>query len=169
MNQVPARGWRVRLLRGVAAVMLAGLTACAGYSGKTLPPGASQADAVALMGPPTDRYPLPNDERLEYAKGPQGIETFMLDFDATRGLVRNEQVLDERHFAMILPGMTLDQVRRTIGRPSHVQGMAFQRTLYSWRWNSFFCTWFQATVDNAGLVVDASQGPDPRCEKTRFP
>jgi hypothetical protein len=168
MNQIPKNVWRARLQRGLVLILAAGLTACANWSGNTLPPGTSQSDAIALMGPPTGRYPLPNGERLEYAKGPQGIETFMLDFDATRGLVRNEQVLDERHFALILPGMSLDDVRRTIGRPSHMQGMAFQRTLYSWRWNSMFCTWFVATVDSAGRVVDASQAPDPRCDKADF-
>ena len=78
-----------RLLQGAAIALL--LAACAGYSPRNLPPGATQAEVVHLMGPPTGRYAMPQGgTRLEFARGPYGRETkrmqkVMYDHSAEKG------------------------------------------------------------------------------------
>src|SRR5262245_24637780 len=98
------------------ATMIAGaatlLAACAGPAPpKDLPVGAPEADVLKLMGQPTGRYSLANGgERMEYARGPYGRETFMIDLDAQRRVVQWDQVLDRSYFETVSPGMKADDL-----------------------------------------------------------
>lgn len=150
----------------LAALAALQLVACAGYGPDGLLPGATPADAQRLMGAPTGEYRLPDgSRRIEYARGPAGKHTFMLDFNAQGRLVSSDQVLTERHFAQIEAGQTRDDVLRQLGRPSHVQWIGYQRRhLWSYRYDAVFCQWFQVGLDTQGRVVDAGYGPDPACE-----
>src|SRR5262245_46613675 len=105
---------RATLIAGAATL----LTACAGYAPpKDLPVGAPEADVTKVMGPPTGRYPLPNGgERMEYARGPYGRETFMIDLDAQRRVVQWDQVLDRSYFDTLNAGMKADDLLKVIGR-----------------------------------------------------
>jgi hypothetical protein len=148
----------------LASLLLAG---CVNMSSPArLAPGASAEAIRARLGEPTGRYAMPGGgTRLEYARGPFGRETWMLDVDAGGALLKATQVLDEATFATIRAGMTRDEVLRIIGRPSDVGYVGWQRqTVWNYRYSSPFCQWFQVGLSEAGIVEDTGYGPDPLCD-----
>lgn len=148
-----------------AALLLA---ACASYDPSGIAVGSSEATVVGKMGAPTGQRPLPDGgKRLEFARGPLGYHTFMLDFDAQGRLQRSEQVLTEQNFAKIQAGMDQSEVLALLGRPSEISGYGWHERFNAWGyryWNSF-CQWFQVGVNLQGKVVDASYAMDPICER----
>ncbi|MFO1340645.1 MAG: hypothetical protein U1F53_20895, partial [Burkholderiaceae bacterium] len=128
--------------------------------------GQSEAELVADMGPPTGRYALPQGgQRLEFARGPYGKHTFMIDLGTDGRVQRWEQVLSEAQFNQIVPGMTTDELRLRIGRPGEVMGIWRGATVWSWRYETPFCQWFRVTVEPDGRHVrDSGYGPGPLCE-----
>jgi len=148
------------------AAAVAVLAACAGYG---LPPGlrvgTTEAEVVQAMGPPTGRYALPDGaERLEFARGPYGPHTFMIDVDAQRRVVRWDQVLTPAHFEALRAGMKADELLPLIGRPSERVGMMRNGQIWSWRYFNNDCLWWQAQLDAQGVVTAAGYGIDPRCD-----
>lgn len=154
---------RSRLAAAAAACTMA---ACAGYApGPELRVGADAQEATRAMGPPTGRYALPGGgTRLEYARGPFGKHTYMVDTDAQGRVLGWQQVLDEAHFNAIAPGITADELRLRLGRPSNVRGGGWQGgEVWSYRYDAIFCQWWQASVID-GRVRDVAYAPDPLCE-----
>jgi hypothetical protein len=153
-------------LRWVTVAIAVALSACSAYAPTQLTPGSSVANAIQSMGAPTGRYALPDGrERLEFARGPYGKHTWMLDFDAQGRLLGSTQVLTEGRFDTIVTGMSRDDVLRAIGHPSDVRSIAHQgQTVWAYRFDGPFCRWFQVGLDGSERVVDTSYGPDPLCE-----
>jgi len=154
----------ISLAAGTLALALAG---CAGtYGPQSLHTGASVNDVTASLGKPTGRYPIAGGgERVEYARGPYGKHTFMLDFDAQGHLAKWEQVLTESRFDALRAGATRDEVLFALGHPAESRPLVVQdRTLWSYRYDAPFCRWFQVGLDRAGKVVDTGYGPDPLCD-----
>jgi outer membrane protein assembly factor BamE (lipoprotein component of BamABCDE complex) len=151
---------------GALVVGLAAFGGCAArYGPQSLPQGATVAEITATLGAPTARHSRAGGERLEYARGPYGKHTYMLDLDAQGRLARWEQVLTEPQFNAIRAGMTGDELRQALGRPSEMQRIAHQRrTVWSYRYETPFCKWFQVGVDRQDRVVDTGYGPDPLCD-----
>jgi len=118
------------------------------------------------MGAPTARYVLDSGgQRLEFARGPAGLHTYMLDFDAKDRLQRIEQVLTEPNFLELRQGMSGEEVRRRIGTASNEIYLPRQRhRLWSYRYETPFCIWFQVSVDDKGKVAELGHGPDPACD-----
>lgn len=164
----PARvrrpAWTSLVLAIVACVTL--LSGCAGYSPEGLPRGATVADVIAAMGPPTGTSQAP--QRLEFARGPYGKHTYMVDFDADGRLLSWEQVLTEKNFLQVLPGQSQDDVLKRLGRPSTTFPIGRQHiVVWNYRYESVFCLWFQVSIGTApetlGRVTEAGFGPDPIC------
>ncbi len=157
--KIPAAWWLI----GPIALALA---ACASYSPSGLRTGATLAEVERDMGPRTGEYPLPgNARRVEFARGPLGKHTYLLDFDANGRLLSWQQVLTEAKFAEVQPGMTRQQVLLLLGRPSHVMWLSYQkRQLWSYRYDAVFCVWFQVSLDTRDQVIEAGHGPDPLCD-----
>lgn len=155
------------VLLALAAVALpAWLSGCAaGYPSSGLKPGASESQVLAAMGPPNARHGLPGGgTRLEYAHGPMGEETFMVDIDPLGRMTGWEQVLDEAHFDAITPGLSVAQLLASLGRPAMVRSTALQPgQLWIYRYRTLFCRLWQVTVLD-GQVHDAGYTPDPRCQ-----
>jgi hypothetical protein len=151
----------------LAAVAAALLAACQSYSPGGFPPGATAIEVRNSMGVPTGTYPLPDGGvRYEYARGPWGKHTYMIDFDAQARLVKSEQVLTENNFAKIRPGQTRDQVLFAIGHPSDVKQVRYQnQTVWSYRYDAIFCIWFQVSLSPEGQVLEVGNGPDPLCDR----
>lgn len=148
-----------------------GLGACAtSYSPSGLPTGAPSSQVIAKMGAPTGRYGLPDGgQRLEFARGPFGKHTYMLDFDAQDRLVRAEQVLTEKQFMALEIGMSADDVLRRIGHPSNASYLPRQQhKLWSYRYDTPFCIWFQVSIDTANKVAELGNNVDPLCEPREF-
>ena len=118
------------------------------------------------MGAATGRYALPDGgQRLEFARGPMGRHTYMLDFDASGRLQQTEQVLTEANFLALKIGMTKDEVLQRIGRPSDVTTLSRQQhQLWSYRYETPFCIWFQVSLDTANRVAELGHNVDPMCD-----
>jgi hypothetical protein len=155
-------------LRSLPSVMAALLMAGCATLGSTPPqPGEDGAAALARLPAPTGEFAnADGSRRIEFARGPFGRQTHMLDVDADGRVVRWEQVLTEAHFATIQPGISSDELRRKIGRPSWVWGVRYRdQTVWSYRFENIFCQAFHVGISPAGVVEDTSFGPDPRCER----
>lgn len=156
----------LRLL--LAPVLAALLASCASYGTGSLRAGQSADEVIADMGPPTGRYSRPEaeggGERLEFARGPFGKHTFMVDLDSQGHVQHWDQVLREDLFNTVAPGATREALLYRLGHPSHINGIWRGATVWSWRYESPFCQWFQVTLETDGHVRDAGYGPDPLCE-----
>jgi len=133
-------------------------------------PGQSEADALRQMGWPTSRYAMPGGAtRLEYATGPYGRQTWMVDIDAGGRVVEVRQVLNEANFAEFqarAPGMSRDDLLRTLGRPGETRHGGWQGgQVWSWRYPTNDCLWFQVSIGDDGIVRDGGYGIDWRCDQ----
>jgi SmpA/OmlA family protein len=148
-----------------AAAVLALVACSTSYSPSRLAPGTTEADAIQLLGPPTGQSTRDSGKRLEFARGPYGRHTFMVDFDAQGRMLRWEQVLTEENFAKIKPGMDKSEVLTLLGRPSDVRtyGLQEKRLGWSYRFESPLCDWFQIGLTLQGTVLDAAYHEDPLC------
>lgn len=149
-------------------IVLAALAGCALVP--QLPPaGTAEAEVLRAWGPPTGRHALPaGGTRLEYATGPFGRHTWMIDLDTAGRVQRAAQVLDEAHFAALqqrAPGMSRDELLRTMGRPGQVRGGGWQGgEVWSWRYPNNDCLWFQVSLGDDTRVTSAAYGNDPLCD-----
>jgi hypothetical protein len=160
---VLARALRFTQVAGTLVV----LAGCAGYAPEASWVGRS-ADAITrALGPPTGRsVHADGTSRLEYARGPYGRHTYMIDFDAAARMVRFEQVLTEANFAAVQPGDSRAAVLQRLGRPSETRRVWRGAELWSYRYEAFFCRWFVVTLEpDGGAVRDAGYLPDPMCER----
>jgi hypothetical protein len=157
-----ARRWIA--ITAAASVMLG----CASMGTPTaIPPGATEAEVVAVMGPPTGRYTFADGggTRLEFARGPQGRQTWMIDFDAAGKMNDTEQVMDLWYLTRIEPGMTVDQVLIRVGHPGSIRPIPRQHlSLWNYRYPTNDCLWFQISMGDDGRVVSGSVGTDPQCD-----
>jgi hypothetical protein len=154
------------IARIAGLVAMLALGGCVGYAPTGLMPGASEDAVLARMGPPTARHTLPDGHsRVEYARGPAGLHTYMVDFDAAGRMQSWAQVLSESSFARVQPGWTAGQVLTELGRPTQEQVFALGQTrVWSYRFDSWDCSWFQVTVAlRDARVTGTGMGPDPRC------
>jgi hypothetical protein len=127
------------------------------------------AEVSRLWGPPTGRYTTPGGgERLEYATGPFGRTTWMFDIDAGGRVSGSEQVLNEARFADFqqrAAGLPQAAVLRELGRPGHRRGGGRQGgEVWSWRYPTHDCLWFQVSIGDDGRARSAAYGNDPLCD-----
>lgn len=96
------------------ALLIAG---CASYDGRGLKAGISTLDdIIQVMGQPAMRWQDPNGSQvLAFTRGPSGTDTFMVTIGSNGTMASKENVLDMKHFALIQPGMTEQQVLRILG------------------------------------------------------
>jgi hypothetical protein len=141
------------------------LAACA-----TLPPpsGTPRSTLLQQWGPPTAEHAMPGGvQRLEYASGPYGRTTWMLDLDADGRLLQARQVLDEAEFqaVMALPGLRTAEVRQRLGTPGEVRSLAWRGgEVWGWRYPTNDCLWFEISFNAQGRVQGGGYGVDPRCD-----
>lgn len=152
--------------------VLLSLAACTAYGPQSFGPGASVDAVRRSLGTPTGEFPQADGgRRLEFARGPYGRHTYMVDFDAAGRLLRWEQVLTEAKFNTIQPGMSGAEVQALIGHSfeQRAVGVAERRqTVWAYRYETPFCQYFQVGIDVQGKVMDTSYGPDPLCEARDF-
>lgn len=144
------------------------LAGCTGYSPRHLHAGNTEADAVAELGRPTGRYAMPGGAtRLEFARGPYGKDTYMVDLDAQGRVTGWRDVLTEEEFNRVRRGQTRDELLRQIGRPSERRSGDWQGgEVWSWRYQTVMglCQWFQASLDDHGVVSSTGYAIDPHCD-----
>lgn len=78
----------------------------------------TESDVRMVMGQPGTVWEEENGSRsLEYPKGPEGHRTWFFDIGKDGKLKDYRQVLTDEYFEKIRPGMSMDAVRRLIGKP----------------------------------------------------
>lgn len=153
--------------RLAAAVITATLAGCAAWS----PPQPGQPREAVLQhwGPPTGRHALPDGgERLEYASGPWGRTTWMVDLGSDGRVRAARQVLDEAHFAAFaahVAGLTPAEVMFELGRPGERKQLGWLGgELWSYRYPTNDCLWYQVSFEPQGRASAAGYGIDPSCD-----
>ncbi len=161
----------MRWCRLAALAALGVLGACAGYGPAQVRTGQTPEEVARTMGPPTGRHTMADGhQRLEYARGPYGKHTWMIDLDAQGRVAAVTQVLTEANFNRIPAGMGRSELLATLGQPSARRPGGWQGgEIWAWRYDAVFCTWFMATVGEDGTVRDTGYGPDPACEDLTLP
>lgn len=149
---------------GLAALLALG--GCASWGQPLARPGEAQAAVLQRLGPPTGRYALEGGgTRLEYATGPYGRTTWMIDVGADGRVLAAEQVLTLQRFAQVREGMRPDEVLRLVGRPGEVAREYMDRKTWSWRYETNDCLWVRVTFTADGVVWGgASTLIDPHCD-----
>lgn len=162
------------MLTLLSACALPGLPGGPSYGPGDLAPGASEAEVLARLGPPSGRHRPPRMDgvspeavrRLEFARGPAGLHTWMVDLDAQGRVVGLSQVLEETHFLQLQPGMEREEVLRRLGRPGGLRELPRQQhQLWLYRYANPFCIVYSVSIDRQGRLAEAGHLPDPACER----
>ena len=162
-RQAARPGGRAGLSALALVAMLAG---CATPQPLRVQAGQTEPELLAAMGAPTGRYPLAGGaQRLEFAQGPLGVRTWMVDLDAAGRVGKIRQVMDSFYFDQVQDGMSREALLRLLGRPASRQGEWQNRETWSWRYDNTDCLWLRVTLDASGKVWGgASTLPDPMCD-----
>ncbi|MBL0420129.1 outer membrane protein assembly factor BamE [Ramlibacter sp. AW1] len=129
---------------------------------------ATEADVRARFGDPEAVWDAPGGGRtLEYNRNPAGHYNYMITIGPDGRMSALRQVLQPATFEKIQPGMTMEQVRRTLGKPAMQENFPRRNeAAWSWRWmkppntSSLFTVWF----DRDWRVVRSEVRPDPETE-----
>jgi len=152
------------------------LCACAAYSGRGLKPGVDQLEnVVEVMGQPAMRWQNPDGSvQLAYPRGPMGFHTYMVHIGPDGKLQQIENVLDEKTFTLIHPGMSEEDVFRIIGPPYSGWTAYFEaRDELAWEWR--YCSiWntasrFDVLLDNSKKTVRKTLSRTESCGWTDCP
>ena len=155
----------------LAGIVVLAAAACGSYRPQDVKPGMGEAEVAALIGRPTGYYPGPDGQtRIEFATGPYGRVTWMVDLGASgKVIAAPKQVLNEAYFSWIQQNAR-DRDSKwllyNLGRPGEVMRLGWiGGQVWSWRYPTFDCLWFQVTVNDDGSLRDAGgYGIDPRCD-----
>lgn len=146
----------------IALIVL--LTGCAGYAPTNTMVGSGRDEIVQVLGKPTTELLTADGKLLIYSKGPFGKETFFVYLDRDGVMQRWEQVLDEKNFERIVPGITRDQVIEIIGESKDRFGLARGRGyVWNYRYINPFCFWFQIEFAADHTVRSAGYSKPPEC------
>lgn len=138
---------------------------------KNLQPGVTTEDQIrAQMGKPEIVWE--NDDgsrRLEYPRSPNGLRTYMVDIGPDHKLCAVTQALTAENIGQVQPGMSEDEVRRLLGKPTTVAEFRLKKeVVWSWRWLEDGVNtpgMFNAHFGPGGRVVTTSRSPDPGSER----
>ena len=130
--------------------MLAGLAGCDPQRIAELEEGvATEADVRARFGEPEKIWnaadmattPLPGAaaaegaRTFEYNRQPAGNVNYMITIGQDGKMSTLRQVLGPQSFAQVLPGMSMEVVRKMLGKPMKITPYALQQTThYDWRY-----------------------------------
>lgn len=96
------------------------------------------ADLKLKMGEPASVNREGDKEIWEYPLGPEGVRTYMMTINAQGTVEKIDQVLVDANFKRIVPGMTITEVRRILGRNSKEQrfGMTPNELTHKYKFNT---------------------------------
>lgn len=127
--------------RAVLVLLLAGgaLAGCDQRAISELEEGVStEADVREKFGQPEAVWDGPDGAQIyEYNRQPEGDQNWQITIGPDGKMAALRQVLNERTFVQILPGMPMEDVRRMLGKPMKITTYALkQETHYDWRWRN---------------------------------
>jgi hypothetical protein len=124
-----------------------------------------EAAVTGQMGKPAARHPLPDGGmRLVFPRGPVGKETYMVDLGPD-GRVRSwKQALTPQQFELVVPGVSTQTLLFELGPPAdrRLNGPTGGE-IWSYRFPTYECRWFQIELNPIGRVVRASYEAEPSC------
>ncbi len=130
-------------------------------------------DAADMASTPLPRTTLgvvaaPGARTFEYNRQPAGNVNYMITIGPDGKMSSLRQVLSPQNFKLIIPGMSVEQVRKLLGKPMKITPYALKRqTEYDWRYLSspnvpyIFTTVFDADlrVVSTGSAEEALVNP----------
>ena len=145
----PVFSKRTVLGMGLLSLIL-GLAGCDSEHIKALEEGvATEADVRARFGEPEKIWEArdmaslpvpgavlePGARTLEYNRQPAGNVNYMITIGPDGKMSALRQVLTPQNFDKVLPGMSMEQVRKLLGKPMKITPYALKReTHYDWRY-----------------------------------
>lgn len=149
----------------IAALLAATLAACAN-PGSIVPNESTISDVKDRLGPPTDiRFDAAGNEYWEYARGPQGTETFLYQIGRDGRVVAATQLLTQAQVDKIVRGQsTKAEVRALLGRPAN---QMFFRSGTVWEWRAMINItpgFYAIRFDDSGIVQEVMALPDTRTD-----
>jgi hypothetical protein len=160
----------LKIVGGVLA--LAALVACDPRRIAELEEGvATEADVRARFGAPENIWDGPGGERVfEYNRQPSGHENYMIGIGPDGRMTALRQMLNPANFARVQPGMTMEEVRRMLGRPMKKTPYELKNEIaWDWRYmqppntSMVFTVWFNPDY----RVVRTTSAPDPEATENR--
>ena len=147
--------------------MLFGLVACDWIAQRELKPGVSTVDDVRkLMGKPEMVWEEKDgSQTLEFVRAPAGTETWMVEIGPDGKYRGMKNALTLENLAQVRPGMTSDDVRRLLGKPSErTQFKQKQEDVWSWRHVDAMKQQrlFNVHLNPDGRVTGTSTSDDPQ-------
>ena len=115
------------------------------------------ADLKLKMGEPASVNREGDKEIWEYPLGPEGVRTYMMTINGQGTIEKIDQVLVDANFKRIVPGMTITEVRRILGRNSKEQrfGMTPNELTHKYKFNTGSeDQYFDVTYDALGRVKE---------------
>jgi hypothetical protein len=159
----------LRFLRLLAVTATVAVLAACASDPTNVDLGATRADTLARLGPPTAIYPWGTGERLQYSRTPMGYQVTNIDLDASGKVVSVGQELDEKYFGSTIQvdKWTRDDVVRTYGRPYEITKVtSFNGDVWTWRYlqmnNRRFLNIY---VDPQGIVRRYNVGDDLQSDR----
>ena len=121
----------------LALGLLLGLAACDRQNISELEEGVStEADVRERFGPPEAVWDGPDGAQIyEYNRQPAGYQNYQITIGPDGKMSALRQVLTPRNFALVQPGMMMEDVRRLLGKPMKITTYDLKReTHYDWRY-----------------------------------
>ncbi|MDQ3057943.1 MAG: outer membrane protein assembly factor BamE [Pseudomonadota bacterium] len=153
--------------------LILGLVGCDQQRITELEEGIStEADVRARFGPPESIWdaqdmaslPMPGAaaepgaRTFEYNRQPSGHVNYMITIGPDGRMSALRQVLNPQNFAQVLPGMSMEQVRKMLGKPMKITTYALkQETHYDWRY---------LNPPNTSMIFTAVMDPNLRVVRT---
>ena len=147
---------------GIAVV----LTACDSRRIEKLEEGvATEADVRKEFGEPEKIWDAADGGRtFEYSRQPQGHVNYMITIGADGKMSALRQVLTQRNFDKVTPGMMMEDVRKILGKPMKITPYELKREVaYDWRYMEPPATSMVLTVtfNTDYRVLRTGSVPDP--------
>lgn len=163
-----------RRFPGVVVLVLAFLLeACDPQKISELEEGLStEADVRVRFGEPEKVWDGPGGARIfEYNRQPAGARNYMITIGPDGRMSALRQVLTPQNFALVLPGMMMEDVRRMLGKPMRVTRYELKRqTHYDWRYqdgpNQSDSKVFTVVFDTGLRVVATQSQSDPDADQS---
>ena len=140
------------------------LSACAPYAPDDRLLGQDRTWVIQALGAPSNELDFPVGRIMMYPKGPFGKHTYFVYLDKKNTVSRWTQVLDEKYFVQIKPGMSQDEVVEKIGISKDRFELARNRGyVWNYRYVNPHCFWFQIEFASDNTVRSSGYSRPPEC------
>jgi hypothetical protein len=155
----------------LAPVLVGGLvlSGCMTYAPSERFIGMPREQVIAELGSPRPApTSLDSARRLDFPRGPRGKHTYAIEFDDAGKVIGYRQLLTEKNFGFIIPGMDVQAVIDHIGVSTDTFVLGRGRGyVWNYRYENPICRWFQIEFTAEDKVRSAGYGLPPEC-RPRF-